>query len=468
MIKKSIHSSQPLVSIIIRTKNEARWISSCLRSVFNQTYTNFEVLIVDNCSTDHTLDLLKSFNVKVLSIKEFFPGKAINYGIQSSNGEYLVCLSGHCIPTSVDWLTNLVEDLVDPHVAGVYGRQEPLSFSSDLDKRDLLTVFGLDKKIQIKDYFFHNANSAFRKDFWLKYPFDESVTNIEDRVWGRNVINDGYKIVYQPTASVYHWHGINHDLNPERARKIVRILESFDESNNTSNKSVFNNMNIVAIVPIRGKSIIINNKKLLEYTLKSVSSCKLISKTIVSTDDPETAKFAESCGASAPFLRPPELSESYIDVKDVLQFSIDQIQKMYDMPDIVVSVDESYPFRPPYLIDNMISHLITDGLDTVIAAKPELRGLLLETSGQYEQLGEGIMPRELKNSRPMISLTGLACVTHTSFVKSGEILGKRLGVYEINDPLSAEQIRDEKSRWLAEEYLDMWWRKHYFENDFLN
>ena len=70
-------------------------------------------------------------------------------------------------------------------VAGVYGRQQPMSFSSDNDKRDLVTVFGLDKKTQKKDPFFHNANSMFRRDIWNEIPFDEEVTNIEDRVWGK-------------------------------------------------------------------------------------------------------------------------------------------------------------------------------------------------------------------------------------------------------------------------------------------
>ena len=60
------------------------------------------------------------------------------------------------------WLKNFIKHLSDNKVAGVYGRQEPLSYSSDYDKRDLITVFGLDKKIQIKDPFFHNANSALR------------------------------------------------------------------------------------------------------------------------------------------------------------------------------------------------------------------------------------------------------------------------------------------------------------------
>ena len=195
----------PLISIIIRTKNEEKWINSCLRSVFSQTYKEIEVIIVDNQSTDQTIARAREFPVKVVTITEFMPGKAINIGIRASSGEYLVCLSGHCIPTNERWLENLVHDLKDPEIAGVYGRQEPLSFTSDLDKRDLLITFGLDKKIQIKDSFFHNANSAFRRELWEKFQFDECVTNIEDRVWGQQVIAKGLKIVYEPKCLSLAW-----------------------------------------------------------------------------------------------------------------------------------------------------------------------------------------------------------------------------------------------------------------------
>ena len=84
---------------------------------------------------------------------------------------------------------------------------------TDVDKRDLLTIFGLDKKIQLKDTFFHNANSAFRREIWKKIPFNEKITNIEDRLWGEKVISNGLKIIYEPAASVYHFHGVHQNLN---------------------------------------------------------------------------------------------------------------------------------------------------------------------------------------------------------------------------------------------------------------
>ena len=129
--------SAKTVSVIIRTLNEERWILSCLSSVFNQSFNNIEVLRVDNQSKDKTIKKASVFDIKVLTIEEYKPGKALNLGVRESKGDIIVCLSGHCIPTENSWLENLVRNLDNPEIAGVYGRQEALSFSADEDKRDL-------------------------------------------------------------------------------------------------------------------------------------------------------------------------------------------------------------------------------------------------------------------------------------------------------------------------------------------
>mgnify|MGYP001165351710 FL=1 len=51
-------------SIIIRTKNEERWIINCLRGIFSQNYKDFEVIIVDNQSKDKTLEKAKQYPIK--------------------------------------------------------------------------------------------------------------------------------------------------------------------------------------------------------------------------------------------------------------------------------------------------------------------------------------------------------------------------------------------------------------------
>lgn len=298
----------PNVSIIIRTKNEERWIGICLKGVFEQTYKDFEVILVDNASTDQTLDKAKKYPIKILNIIDYLPGKAINLGVSESKGNIIVILSGHCIPVNENWLENLIDDLDDLNVAGVYGRQEPMSFSSDSDKRDLITVFGLDKKVQKKDPFFHNANSAIRKTFLDKYPFDENATNVEDRIWGMEVIKAGYKIIYEPLASVFHFHGINQSMDQNRTRNVVRILESIyksDKKDDSKYVDPFNetSLEITAFIPSIGEPEICINKPFIYYTIKRALESKHINRVIVLTDNEETSKLCKDLGAEVPFFK---------------------------------------------------------------------------------------------------------------------------------------------------------------------
>ena len=143
-----------MISIIIRTKDEEAWIESCLNSILSQSIKNVEIIIVDNYSQDNSLKIFKKFGLKkIYKIKNYKPGKALNLGISKSTGDYIVCLSPHCIPKGQNWLKNLIKSLNRNDIGAVYGRQLPMSYSSALDKRDLLTVFGLDKKIKLKIFF---------------------------------------------------------------------------------------------------------------------------------------------------------------------------------------------------------------------------------------------------------------------------------------------------------------------------
>lgn len=216
-----------LVSVVVRTKNEASWIGRCLFAVANQSLADFEVILVDNESIDRTLEIARSFDVRVLSIpsQDFSHGRALNLGIEAASGRYIAILSRHCIPRDNYWLAKLLANFQDPAVAGVYGRQEPLPDTSDFDKRDLWTTFGIERHVQRKDYFFHNANSMIRGRVWEKHPFDEALKGLEDRMWAKEVLAEGYVIVYEPAASVYHHHGIHQGRDEKRAERVVKVIE---------------------------------------------------------------------------------------------------------------------------------------------------------------------------------------------------------------------------------------------------
>ncbi len=215
------------ISVIIRTCNEARWIGGCLRAVSLQNYCDVEIVLVDNESDDGTLEIAKQFDVKVISIgrRDFHFSKALNLGIEQATGGLIAILSGHCIPVNDHWLSNMELHFHDPAVMGVYGRQEPLPDTADVDKRDLWITFGLDRKIQKRDFFFHNANSMIRRAAWEQNPFSETINGVEDQEWAKQIQKTGGKIIYEPTASVFHFHGIHHSGNQERAARVVRMIE---------------------------------------------------------------------------------------------------------------------------------------------------------------------------------------------------------------------------------------------------
>ena len=216
------------ISIVIRAKNEAKWLGSCLFAVCHQDRHNIEIILVDNESSDDTVNIAKSFGCKIIHIsdREFNYSKALNIGIAECSGSLIAILSGHCVPVHDQWLNHMVMNFYDDEVGAVYGRQEPLPDTSPSDKRDLWITFGLDRKTQKKDYFFHNANAMIRKSLWDKTPFDEALHGAEDQAWAKKILAEGLKIVYEPLANVYHQHGIHHGGNHERAIRVVKMIES--------------------------------------------------------------------------------------------------------------------------------------------------------------------------------------------------------------------------------------------------
>lgn len=88
--------SSNLISIIVPFYNVEQYIDRCIQSLITQTYRNIEILLVDDCSPDNTLEIAKKYTktdarIKILQYeKNRGLGGARNYGIQNANGEYVL------------------------------------------------------------------------------------------------------------------------------------------------------------------------------------------------------------------------------------------------------------------------------------------------------------------------------------------------------------------------------------------
>ena len=423
----------PTLSVIIRTKNEEKWIGRCLESVFSQKVdAEIEVVLVDNNSTDHTVGVANRYPVsKYINIDKFLPGKALNDGIRASTGDFIVCLSAHCIPKNDNWLNKLLFNIKDnDKVAGVYGRQLPLSFTDPADKRDLLIVFGIDKKIQIKDYFFHNANSMIPRSIWEKFPFDEQVTNIEDRVWGKEVINAGYNIIYEPEASVYHYHGLHQGNDQRRARGVVSILEHVDanDMNDLPEVMLPEKINIAAVIPIIGNfNDSPDELNRFEKVVHELKKAKYVSSVYCLSEEEDLSK---------PFNikwldRNKIKNANSLSLNKLLMHSLTMIKKSDDYPESILYVNHDYLNRPKKIFDVLINDFQYKGCDTVFPGITDYGHYWYSDEDLiYKQTDPSLKSRAQRD--PLYkALYGLGCVSKVSNIQKGKLVGGKVGIVKI-------------------------------------
>ena len=224
MVKKN----KKLVSIIIRGKNEAKWLKILLRELKKQTIQNFEIIFCDNNSEDNSLDILKKNNVKkILRFKEYKPGKVLNEAIKKSQGLYISILSAHCIPVNKFWLKEHLEEIKKSNnIAAVYGKQFPMPGSSIQNLIDLDIIFKNQPIIYKKDPYLNNANSIYNAKILKKNLFDPKLTNIEDRVWANKITKKKYVVIYSAKSPVFHLHGVHqHSIASNRAQTTYNIIK---------------------------------------------------------------------------------------------------------------------------------------------------------------------------------------------------------------------------------------------------
>jgi len=84
----------PTISVIVPMYNVEKYLKTCITSILNQTFADFELILVDDCSTDNTLEIAKSFSdsrIKILQTEKNSgsPGLSRNIGIDAAHGEFL-------------------------------------------------------------------------------------------------------------------------------------------------------------------------------------------------------------------------------------------------------------------------------------------------------------------------------------------------------------------------------------------
>lgn len=198
-----------LCSIIIRAFNEERHIEKLIDGILSQqTIHQLEIILVDSGSTDNTVQLASKKGLKIIAIspQDFSFGYALNKGCESSSGDILLFASAHVYPVYTNWIDAMLLPFEDEKVALVYGRQIGDIHSKYSEKRLLAKWFPEYSNYNQLHPFCNNANTAVRKRDWEHYPYDETLTGLEDLDWASKIQKQGLRIVYEAEATIVHVH----------------------------------------------------------------------------------------------------------------------------------------------------------------------------------------------------------------------------------------------------------------------
>lgn len=239
-------TSWPLVSVVIVTFNGKEFLQSCLNSVVKSDYPDLEILLIDNGSSDGSVELIKKLfrNYPCIKLicnkKNLGPAAGRNIGVGAARGKYVAFLDDD---TEVDpnWLTEAVNVMEsDPSIGAAQSKLLLIDQRNKFDYAgDYLSQYGflvqrvnfeevddgqLDEVVEI--FSTKSAGMIVRRDVLLNIGgFDEDYfiymeeTDLCWRIWLNN-----YRVIFIPMSIVYHAFGRKSKLTSTRTKFLTKYL----------------------------------------------------------------------------------------------------------------------------------------------------------------------------------------------------------------------------------------------------
>ncbi|MEW6696505.1 MAG: glycosyltransferase family 2 protein [Bacillota bacterium] len=181
----------PLVSVVVPSYNQGKFIKDTIESILNQDYPNIELIVMDGASTDNTVEILKSYGDKFYwqSKKDKGQSDAINQGWKISKGSILAWLNSDdtYLPGALSKVVNYFKN--NPHIHVVYGegyhtfedgtimeRYPTESFNAERLKETCFicqpTVFMRKEALLKVDFVNEKLNYCMDYDLWLRLAKD--------------------------------------------------------------------------------------------------------------------------------------------------------------------------------------------------------------------------------------------------------------------------------------------------------
>lgn len=198
-------------SVVIPAYNAASTLAQCLGALLEQRLSKgrFEIIVVDDGSTDATAELARRFDVRLVQQPNQGPAAARNHGAREARGEIVVFTDSDCV-AAPGFLEALLTPFDDPHISGAQGayltRQHALVAQfAQVEFEDRYQLMASHQSIDLVATY----AAAFRRQVFLEMGgFDESfpVANNEDTEFSYRLCDAGHTLVFAPEAQIFHLH----------------------------------------------------------------------------------------------------------------------------------------------------------------------------------------------------------------------------------------------------------------------
>jgi len=260
-------SNQPLVSVILPTYNRAYIVSKALQSVLSQTYRNFEVIVIDDGSTDNTKEIITNIACKDSRVKYFRnnenkgPAGARNVGINLAKGELIAFIDDddEWFPNKLEKQVNLLQTLPENFAVVYSGFYKVIGAKKIyIPSKNIYPREGRILNSLLKGNFVGTPSILVRKSALLDVGlFDERLSMLED--WELAIrLSKKYqfKLIDEP---LYISYDSSNSVNKQEGAVLARTLEYILEKHIDDFKK--NKKTLAFIYFLCGKNYILDNQK---------------------------------------------------------------------------------------------------------------------------------------------------------------------------------------------------------------
>lgn len=448
----------PKVTVYTPTYNCARFLEKAIDSVLNQTYQDFELLIIDDGSSDNTLEILQKYqnNPKIKIIKNKknigFVRSAIK-AINLAKGEYIMRLDAddYLDENALMIMVNILEK--HPEIGLVY----PDYFHID-EKGNIIDYFRkkkLGEEAGLMDLPANGGCTLMRKSCYKAIGGYRDDIRMQDKydLWLKFL--EKFK-AHNVNLPLFYYR--RHENNISNKTKKILKTRRYIKEKFIKERVKRIPQKILAIIPTRSKFFVypdfptkkLAGKPLIYYPISAVKNTPYIKKAIFITEDENLAKEAEKYGIKS-LLRPKELAAPGIGLEPTINYVLNQLEKKEKyIPDIVVLLYITSPLINSEHIKEAINTLMIYNADSVISVKEDKK--FHHTHGKY-----GLEPlyqkRLLRHEKDLLfEETGSLIVTKRRFVTKNSLLGKKISHILLSDD-EAIDIDNKFQFWLVGQIL---------------